>query len=352
MKKFFLILMVALLVFSCKKETKSDMVIKIPLVTWGGYAALFAANNGAKPNKDSLFYKYGNFMVELIQEENMALQLQGFASGTYPIIWSTMDMLPLSYDSLSQDTRTIPKVIGVFDYSKGGDGIVVRNNIKNGADFKGKKIVTSQFSPSHFFLLWYLNENKFTTDDIKPIFTPDAIAAKDAFVADKGVDVCVTWSPFIYDITDPAKKDSYIEGSSLLVTTAESSPAYGLIADVYLARTDFIQNNPQMVKAFTKAMIEGYDIFNGNKEKVAKEIADLFGIKGGVEEVMLMFGDVTIAGKTENISFFDDNNKFSGANIIKLAVDLYKKNGGVLKSDFNLDPNQIIAKEFMMEAVK
>lgn len=344
--------MTVLLIISCKKDSKKDIIIKIPLVTWGGYAALFAANNGTKPNKDSLFYKYGNFMVELIQEENIALQLQGFANGTYPIIWSTMDMIPLSYDSLSQDTRTIPKVIGVFDYSRGGDGIIVRNNIKSGIDFKGKKVVTSQYSPSNFFLLWYLNENNLTTNDIYPIYTPDAIAAKDAFVADKSVDVCVTWSPFIYDITDPAKKDSYIDGSSLLTTTVKDSPAYGLIADVYLTRSDFIKNNPEIIRAFTKAMIDGYNIFKNDKEKVASEIAGLFGIKGGVSEVMAMFEDVTIAGTTENGMFFDDNNKFSGANIIKLSVDLYKKNGNVLRNDFALDPNEVIAKEFMLEAIK
>lgn len=351
MKKFLLLLIVISLFFSCKKDSKNEMVIKIPLVTWGGYAALFAANNGASANKDSLFYKYGGFMVDLVQEENPALQLQGFANGTYPIIWSTMDMIPLSYDSLSQDTRTIPKVIGVFDYSKGGDGIVVRGDIKSGADIRGKKVVTSQFSPSHFFLLWYLNQNGLTTDDIQPIYAADAIAAKDAYIADKSIDVCVTWSPFIYDITDKSK-DTYIEGSQLLITTAEDSPAYGAIADVYLARTDFIQNNPEIIKAFTKAMLEGYDLFNANQDKVAKEIADLFGIKGGAEEVKLMFGDVTIAGKEENKTFFDDTANFSGANILKLSTELYKKNGSVLDKDFDISSQAVIAKEFMIEAIK
>ena len=357
MKKIILLLTIVLFVLlGCKKHgidgTKTDvMTIKIPLVTWGGYAALFAANNGAVATEDSLFYKYGKFKVELIQEENPANQLQGFANGTYPIIWSTMDMLPLHYDALSKDPRTIPKVIGLFDYSAGGDGIIVRNNITKGADFKGKKIVTAQYTPSHFFILWYLNENGFTTKDVDMIYAADAIAAKDTYIADKNIDVCVTWSPFIYDITDK-NKETYVQGSILHTSTLQENPAYGLIADIYLARADFVEKNPEVVKAFTKAMIDGYDLFVKDKQKVANDIASLFGIKGGVEEVMLMFGDVTIAGKEENKTFFDETNNSSAYNIFKLSTDLYKKNGNIIRQDFNVDPKEVIAKDAMLESIK
>lgn len=89
---------------SCAPKKAADTIIKIPLVTWGGYAALFAANNGPDPKEDSLFYKYGKFKVELVQVEDPSLQLQGFSNGTYQIIWCTMDMIPLQYDSLSKDS--------------------------------------------------------------------------------------------------------------------------------------------------------------------------------------------------------------------------------------------------------
>lgn len=341
---------ITLLLTGCGKKAQ-DLTIKIPLVTWGGYAALFAANNGAKANKESLFYKYGKFQVELIQEENPANQLQGFASGAYQIIWSTMDMLPLIYDSLSKDSRTIPQVIGLFDYSAGGDGIIVRGNINSGKDLKGKKIVTSQYTPSHYFLLWYLNENGMTTKDVNIIFAADAISAKDTFIANKEVDVCVTWSPFIYDITDQ-KKETYIKGSKLLTTSAPGNASYGLIADVYLARTDLVKNNPDVIKAFAKAMVEGYEIFLKDKKTTAGQIAELFGIKGGADEVMLMFGDVTIAGKAENKQFFDKNDKASAYSIFKLSTELYKKNGNVIPESFSIAPEAVIAPDAMLEAVK
>ncbi len=345
-KSLMLILSIFLLFLGCKQE-KED-IIKIPLVTWGGYAALFAANNGASPNEDSLFYKYGKFKVELIQEENSSNQLQGFANGTYPIIWSTMDMLPLYYETLSKDSRTIPKVIGLFDYSNGGDGIIVRNNINSGKDLKGKKIITSQYTPSHFFILWFLNEYNLTTKDVNLIYAADAIAAKDSFINDKSIDVCVTWSPFIYDITDPSKS-SYVKGSKLLTTSKQGNDSYGLIADIYLVRSDFIKNNPDKVKVFVKCMIEGYEIFLKNKEKVAQDIANLFGIKGGQEEVMLMFEDVTIGGPEENKMFFDKNNKFSAYNIFKLSQKLYNQNESL---NLNINPNEVIESSFMLNEIE
>jgi NitT/TauT family transport system substrate-binding protein len=349
MKKAVLLLFVFIILLSgCKKSTK-DLVIKIPLVTWGGYAALFAANNGAEAKEDSLFYKYGKFKVELVQVEDPSLQLQGFSNGTYNIIWSTMDMLPLQYDSLSKDPRTIPKVIGVFDYSNGGDGIIARHGIKSAKDMVGKKAVLPQYQPSHYFFLWYLNENKINPKDVNIIFAEDAIKAKDSYINDESIDICVTWSPFIYDITDKAKS-TYVKGSELIMTTAMDMPAHGVIADVYLARADFVKDYPQVMEAFTKAMVEGYDLFQKDKEKTAADIAKLFGIPGGKDEVMLMFGDVVIGGKEENTNFFDNNYQFSGYNIFKMSANLYKLDGK-LGADYNPDPNNVLEPSFMKKAV-
>jgi len=350
MKKIIPLMLIIILFLSiitnCPKQ--KEMVITIPLVTWGGYAAMFAANNGAEPNEDSLFYKYGKFKVQLVQAEDPALHLTGFAKGDYPILWSTMDMIPLIYDSLSKDAATIPKVIGLFDYSAGGDGIIVRGDkIKSGADFKGKKIAAPQYQPSHFFLLWYLNENNLGPNDIQMVFTEDAIGAKDAYIADDSIDVCVTWSPFIYDITDK-NKDTYIPGSILYLTTAPDSPAHGVIADVFLARADFVEQNPKILDAFCKAMVEGYDIWMNDKTRVAKEISALFGITE--DDVMAMFGDVIIGSKEEQKKLLTPDYEFSAYNLFKLSSDLYKK-AGKLAGDFNVDPKEIVAPKFMLKAI-
>jgi ABC-type nitrate/sulfonate/bicarbonate transport system substrate-binding protein len=352
MNKFFaflvLIVFIGSFCLSCEKQA-NELIIKIPLVTWGGYAALFAANNGPEPTENSLFYKYGGFKVELVQIEDPSLHLQGFSNGTYNIIWSTMDMIPLQYDSLSKDPRTIPQVIGLFDYSAGGDGIIVRAGITKAQDMVGKKVVVPQYQPSHYFFLWYLNMNNLQPKDVEMIYAEDAIKAKDTYINDSSIDVCVTWSPFIYDITDPAKS-TYIKGSHLLITTAIDSPAHGVIADVYVARADFVQKNPGVIKAFTRAMLEGNEIYLNDKEKIAVQIAGFFGIPGGKDEAMLMFNDVVIGGKQENKDFFFDKFPFSGYHIFNRATELYKLDGK-LNPDFNPDPATVLAPAFMLEAI-
>ncbi len=299
--------------------------IKIPLVTWGGYASLIAANDGLKPSKNSLFYKYGKFAVELIREEDPGVHLQGFANGDYPIIWSTMDMVPLLYEALKNDKRVIPQVFGVFDWSYGGDGIIVRGNIKNPKELKGKTIVTSSNSPSNFFLLWLLSQSDIKPSEVTIKYVADAVIAKDAFIKDGKNDACVTWSPFIYELTDPASK-SYVEGSRLLITSKDANQ---LIADCYLARLDFIKEQPDFINNFSKAMMEGYDLFLSNKEAVYSHIASLFKLTDGAKEASLMLGDVHLANFPENLMFFDLENSISAYKIFFLSQEYYKNLGTI-----------------------
>lgn len=323
-------------------EGEEIPLIKIPLVTWGGYAALFAANNGIKPNKDSLFYKYGKFVVQLVDEEDSGKQLQGFASGTYPILWSTMDMVPLVYEATKLDKRVIPQVFGVFDWSFGGDGIIVRGDIKSPADLKGKRIVCAGNTPSNFFLLWLLSQSNLKNSDVVIQYVSDAIAAKDAFIKDKKLDACVTWSPFLYELTDPQSK-SYNEGSRLLITSKDANQ---LIADCYLTRLDFVKEHPEIIAAFSKAMMEGFDRFNTNKQLVYASMAELFKLGDGAHEAELMLGDVHIANFPENQMFFDPDNAISAYKIVYLAQDYYKGIGS-LGADTSVEPEQVIFTKFL-----
>jgi ABC-type taurine transport system substrate-binding protein len=101
------------------------------------------------------------------------------------------------------------------------------------------------------------------------------IKAQDSYINDPSIDACVVWAPFIYDITDP-HNSSYIPGSELLLSTAKGTPAYGTIAEVCIARKDFIQENPEIIKAFTRAMIDGYRIFMGDRKRYVSQMAEFF----------------------------------------------------------------------------
>ena len=51
---------------------------------------------------------------------------------------------------LMKDSRTAPRIYQQVDWSSGGDGIVVRNNIKKINDLKGKVLATCQFTEADF----------------------------------------------------------------------------------------------------------------------------------------------------------------------------------------------------------
>ena len=85
------------------------------------------------------------------------------------------------------------------DWSRGGDGIVSLATITTIEDLKGKRISCTQFTPSHFLLLYLLSQSGLSAEDRTAveksiIFTQDAPAAAAMFKA-KQVDAAVTWEP-------------------------------------------------------------------------------------------------------------------------------------------------------------
>ena len=91
-------------------------------------------------------------------------------------------------DSWSREASTIAeqnfqaKAIIQQDWSRGGDGIVSLSSIKSIEDLKGHKIACTQFTPSHFLILYLLSQSGLSPADRADvekniIFTQDAPAA-------------------------------------------------------------------------------------------------------------------------------------------------------------------------------
>jgi ABC-type taurine transport system substrate-binding protein len=249
-------------------------------------------------------------------------------------------MLPLMYDALKADKRLIPQVFGIFDWSYGGDGIVVREGISNPKDLKGKKVVTSGNTPSHYFLLWLLAQSDLKPSDVSIQYVDDAILAIEAFRNDPGINACVSWSPFIYEVTDSASA-SYVKGATLLINSKDANQ---LIADCYLTRVDFAKEHPEIIAAFSRAMMEGYDLYEQNKQKVFTDIAKLFNLKGGPSEAQAMLGDVHLANFPESMMFFDLENSIGAYKIFFLSQEYYK-NLGTLPSSANYEAEMVVNKK-------
>jgi NitT/TauT family transport system substrate-binding protein len=312
-------------------------LITVPLDTWGGYAALFAANNGLNPNKDSAFYRRGHFAVQIVREELSDRQIEGFASGKWPIIWTQMDGLPLFLDAFKADKRVSPKVLGLFDWSDGGDGILVRNSIRSGADLKGKIVVTSSNTPYSFMLLWYLGQNGLTGNDVKVAWIDDGVKALKVFQSNPNVAAWVSWTPYITDATDP-KSPSYVPDARLIISSKDANQ---VIADCYMVRSDLLQDKPEMMQAFVEAMMDGSQQIG---TKTYNDMAAFYTTKGSpvtAADAKSMLDDVHIANFPENKMFFDPNNSIGAYKVFHLAQEYYKQLGA-LAADASYEPERVL----------
>jgi ABC-type nitrate/sulfonate/bicarbonate transport system substrate-binding protein/outer membrane protein OmpA-like peptidoglycan-associated protein len=312
-------------------------LLRIPLDTWGGYAALFAANGGAAPSKTSVFYSTYKFAVELVREESAQAQMDGFAAGRYPVIWSSMDSLPLLYDSLRSDKRVVPQVIGLFDWSVGGDGILVRDFVHKPQDLKGATILTSSPAPYSFFLLWYLAQLDINPQDVKIVHVPDGPKALETFKKNAGIAAWVTWTPFLTDAVREGNQ-GYVPGTRLLITSKDANQ---LIADVFVARNDFSREKPEIAKGLVAGIFRGYDLLSSDSNTAYAAMASFYKLKGGASEAKGMLDEVHLASYPEAKMFFDPTNPIGASKLFFLSQEYYKLLG-VLPKDVSYESERVI----------
>ena len=116
--------------------------------------------------------------------------IAAYASGQVHIGWGTLDMVPLFVDGMldrtgkPKDSRIIPRIYQQIAWSNGGDGIVVREDIKTVSDLRDRKVVLAQNSPSQYFLLNMLVAGGVQPSEVNMTYTNTAFEAAAAFLAD------------------------------------------------------------------------------------------------------------------------------------------------------------------------
>ncbi|MEO7404561.1 MAG: ABC transporter substrate-binding protein [Burkholderiales bacterium] len=151
----------------------------------------------------------------------------------------------------------IPTVqVLLIDKSNGGDGIVVRGNIKSIKDLRGKTVaVDGAGTVQHFMLSYILEKNGMTIQDVTR-HTMGAQPAAQSFVAGEN-DAAVTYEPYLSTVR--AKPDS----GTILATTKD----YPVVIDTLVFRKDFIAANPKTVKAVVDSFYEAQDMIRKEPQK-------------------------------------------------------------------------------------
>ena len=125
--------------------------------TWAGHAPGIVANGGLDAGAaSSLYKKQFGLDVKFVLLEDPAAKLAAFSTGDVDIMWNTVDNWAREASILAEKNQKARSII-MQDWSRGGDGIVSLNTIKSIEGLKGRKIACTQFTPSHFLLLYVLS---------------------------------------------------------------------------------------------------------------------------------------------------------------------------------------------------
>jgi NitT/TauT family transport system substrate-binding protein len=227
--------------------------------TWAGHAPGIVFNNGMEPNGGSSYKNKYGLDVKFVLLEDPAAKLAAFRSGQVDIMWNTVDNWAREASILAEQNQKAKSII-MQDWSRGGDGIVSLSSIRSIEDLKGHKIACTQFTPSHFLLLYLLSQSGLTPEDRAGvekniIFTTDAPAAAAAFKA-KQVDAAVTWEPDLSAAVTQRGAEAHI-----LVST---QAATNIIADTLCARQDVIDQAPETVRDFVRGWLDGIEMIKSN----------------------------------------------------------------------------------------
>lgn len=298
---------------SCDRKPVDGKTFKVATFTWVGYAPLYLA-------KEKGFFE--GITVDLQKIEDTPARRAALTSGK---IDGSVDIV---------DSFTVARAAGLpaqvvlkLDDSMGADGIIVKKEIKSIKDLKGKLVAYPKDQPSHFFLLALLDKEGMTIKDIQKKETQEADQAGAAFVAGS-VDAAVTWEPFL-------TQASGMENARVLTSSRETP---GLIVDVFTVREDFLKENPETVKAFTRGWFKAVEYWRDNPKEANEIMAKAMGLKP--QEFAKMIGGLKYSDLADNQAFFkrggDGQSKFT--DLVTRADKVWLREGLIKKS---VDPNSV-----------
>lgn len=300
--------------------------LRVAINTWAGHAPGIVANGGMKPGSAASLYKkkYG-LDVEFKLFEDPSQKLAAFISGDVDVMWDTVDSYAREASVLAEKGIKARAIIQE-DWSRGGDGIVSLKTIKSVEDLKGKKIATTQYTPSHWLLLFLLSQSGLSPQDRAEIeknltIVPEAPQAAALFKAKK-VDAAVTWEPDLSGAVSAREDEAHILVSTVAATN--------VIADTLVARQQIVDEAPKAIGDFVAGWFEAIGVMKEDPEGTNRLVgAEL---KLTPEDVSGMLSGLKLTGFADNAIFFGlSGPKSSFDALFNGAFVIWRKKGVVTK---------------------
>lgn len=298
-----------------KGAADDDDIIKVQMFTWGGYAPGLYFNEGAEFSKRSRFWQEYGIKVQFELIDDFVASREAWKADQVHLLGNETSAMNTEMEGLA---KFKPRILLQCDWSRGGDAVVVRREIKSVNDLKGKKVAFAGFTPSVTFLNYMLESAGMDFDDVEIVETVQPTDAANAFIAGE-VAAAVVWSP------DDERCVRQVPGAYVLQSTREAS---NIIADVYIVKDDYLRANKDKLQKFYEGWMEAVaEIKNtpSNRQKAARIFSEVTGIPETDAEATI--GNVYLTTHGDNLNFFGLNPDFRGMT----GEELYTEMGSVFE---------------------
>jgi outer membrane protein OmpA-like peptidoglycan-associated protein/ABC-type nitrate/sulfonate/bicarbonate transport system substrate-binding protein len=275
--------------------------LRVALSQWPGHMALLIGAGGLKTQPGSIAAEEGlNLEIRFIEDapsKNEALR-----TGDVDFVWQTVDELPISlgtYRSAGVDVRAFVQL----DWSRGGDACIAANDVLTVEGIYGRKSAMLMFSPDHTVFEFMVNNSRLTPEQVAEVrraakfSLDDPTYARTLFKQGK-VDVACLWEP---DVTLALEERP---GSHRLFSTADATE---LVADVLVARQDFLQSEPALAEKLARVWFKSVERANLDRPAAANlisTVASRFRDELGYDKTLKSLSWVRWTELSDNVRFF------------------------------------------------
>lgn len=303
------------------QSTFQNESVKITMHKWPGYAHSYIA-------QEKGFFEDEGVNVELVLIENIDDNLQYFKDGKADAAFG------LQSDAMLLSAEGIPlKIVYIVDFSNGGDVIVSKLDIKTITGLKGKTVSVDKLNSfNHIFLVELLRINGLEESDVKII---PIIASKVPDALKSGlIDAGQTWEPY--------QSYAIANGYRLLATSAD---APGIITDVLMFHSKFIEERPDDVKKVLRGLFRALEFRDTDQNESYYIMSNAFKMSPASLKVTIE-GNIFPNLKENNEAFTESEQPTSMYVSGKIISDFFIEKG-VFGEPISVD--KILAKEIMNE---
>jgi len=298
-----------------RKLTKSkDADIIIAVDTYTGWAPIIWGNGGLEGSKESEFYKRYGIRLKIVNMDDFEACRAALKNGDVDAAFVTLDSYPVEMSS--SGTMTDFRYFMIHNFSAGADAIVVNKTINTVADLKGKRIAFSEGTASHSLLLNTLEAAGLNNNDIQQVKTGYGSDVAQAFKA-KQVDAAVVFTP------DDDDCIAAVSGAKVLTSTKQANT---LITDGFIAKKEWLEDNPELVKKFIQALLWANSEITYDETKyqeACQAFSDAFDVP--IDFVTTVGKKINFATLQDNINWFGLDPLYTGVTGEKLYTKMSRK---------------------------